>query len=150
MDGGRTRHPWPPAGVRGWHDLTRYPDARLIPGLPLFRWDAPLFFANAELFHDRVLDAVAAAKQPVRWVVVGAEPISSVDVTAADVVQDLNALLEKEGIELFFAELKDPVKDKLKRFGLFTELGAHTFFATISEAVDTYVEEFGVKWEEAE
>ena len=68
-------------GVKGYHDITRYPDARRIPGLVLFRWDAPLFFANAELFHDRVLEAVAASPTPVRWVVVAAEPVTSVDVT---------------------------------------------------------------------
>jgi high affinity sulfate transporter 1 len=133
-------------GVRGWHDITRYPTARRIPGLVLFRWDAPLFFANAELFHDRVLDAVAAAPQPVRRVVVGAEPITSVDVTAADLLEELNTKLEQAGVELCFAELKDPVKDKLKRFGLFTALGENTFFSTISEAVDIYVEEFKVEW----
>ena len=54
-------------GVKGYHDIKRYPDARLIPGLVLFRWDAPLFFANAELFHERVLDAVAESPTPVRW-----------------------------------------------------------------------------------
>src|SRR5262245_22009299 len=70
--------------VKGYHDITRYPQARLIPGLVLLRWDAPLFFANAELFHDRVLDAVERAPQPVRWLVVAAEPVTSVDVTAAD------------------------------------------------------------------
>ena len=72
--------------VKGYHDITRYPEARLIPGLVLFRWDAPLFFANAELFHERVLDAVASSPTPVRWLVVAAEPVTSVDVTAADVV----------------------------------------------------------------
>ena len=73
--------------VKGYHDITRYPDARLIPGLVLFRWDAPLFFANAELFHERVLDAVASSPTPVRWLVVAAEPVTSVDVTAADVAR---------------------------------------------------------------
>ena len=58
-------------GVKGYHDITRYPEARLVPGLVLFRWDAPLFFANAELFRERVLDAVAASPTPVRWLVVG-------------------------------------------------------------------------------
>ena len=72
--------------VRGYHDITRYPQARRIPGLVLFRWDAPLFFANAELFHDRALDAVADSPTPVRWLVVAAEPVTSVDVTAADVI----------------------------------------------------------------
>ena len=76
--------------VKGYHDITRYPDARLIPGLVLFRWDAPLFFANAELFHERVLDAVASSPTPVRWVVVAAEPVTSVDVTAADMVAELD------------------------------------------------------------
>ena len=72
--------------VKGYHDITRYPEARLIPGLVLFRWDAPLFFANAELFHERVLDAVARSPTPVRWLVVAAEPVTSIDVTAADVL----------------------------------------------------------------
>ncbi|HEY0800728.1 MAG TPA: SulP family inorganic anion transporter, partial [Steroidobacteraceae bacterium] len=106
--------------IKGYHDITRYPEARLIPGLVLFRWDAPLFFANAELFHERVLDAVANSPTPVRWLVVAAEPVTSVDVTAADAVCELDDTLHAAGIELCFAEMKDPVKDKLKRFGLFT------------------------------
>ena len=110
-------------GVKGYHDITRYPDARRIPGLVLFRWDAPLFFANAELFHDRVLDAVASSPTPVRWLVVAAEPVTSVDVTAADMLAELDDTLHAAGIELCFAEMKDPVKDKLKRFGLFARLG---------------------------
>jgi MFS superfamily sulfate permease-like transporter len=64
-------------GVKGYHDITRYPDARQIPGLVLFRWDAPLFFANAEFFKEPVLDAVAKSPAPVHWVVVAAEPVTS-------------------------------------------------------------------------
>jgi high affinity sulfate transporter 1 len=124
--------------IKGYHDLNRYPDARLIPGLVLFRWDAPLFFANAELFHQRTLDAVANSPTAVRWLVVAAEPVTSVDVTAADVVSELDDTLHAAGIELCFAEMKDPVKDKLKRFGLFARLGEQTFFATIDEAVSAY------------
>jgi MFS superfamily sulfate permease-like transporter len=105
-------------GVKGYHDITRYPDARQIPGLILFRWDAPLFFANAELFKDRVLEAVARSATPVNWLVVAAEPVTSVDVTAVDALAELDKTLHENGIELCFAELKDPVKDKLKRFGL--------------------------------
>jgi high affinity sulfate transporter 1 len=126
------------AGIKGYHDITRYPEARLIPGLVLFRWDAPLFFANAELFNKRVLDAVASSPTPVRWLVVAAEPVTSVDVTAADAVCELDDTLHAAGIELCFAEMKDPVKDKLKRFGLFTRLGEQTFFATLGEAVSAY------------
>ena len=125
--------------VRGFHDITRHPEARLIPGLVLFRWDAPLFFANAELFHQRVLDAVASSPTPVQWVVVAAEPVTSVDVTAADVVHELDEALQAEGVALCFAEMKGPVKDKLKRFGLFAHLGEERFFATIGEAVDAYL-----------
>ena len=124
--------------VKGYHDITRYPEARLIPGLVLFRWDAPLFFANAELFHQRTLDAVTNSPTPVRWLVVAAEPVTSVDVTAADVLSELDDALHAAGIELCFAEMKDPVKDKLKRFGLFARLGEQTFFTTIDEAVIAY------------
>ncbi len=132
--------------VKGYHDIARYPEARLVPGLVLFRWDAPLFFANAELFHERVLDAVANSPTPVRWLVVTAEPVTSVDVTAADAVCELDDTLHAAGIELCFAEMKDPVKDKLKRFGLFTRLGEQTFFATIDEAVSTYRATHPVEW----
>jgi MFS superfamily sulfate permease-like transporter len=125
-------------GIRGYHDIARYPDARLIPGLVLFRWDAPLFFANAELFKERALDALAAAPTPVRWLVVAAEPVTSVDVTAADALSELNDALRNIGVKLAFAELKDPVKDKLKRFGIFDQFGGEFFFATIGAAVDAY------------
>jgi hypothetical protein len=76
-----------------------------VPGLVLFRWDAPLFFANAKLFRDRVLEAVAGSPTPVRWLV-----------------------------------------DKLKRFGLFSRLGAQRFFATLGEAVSCYLESASVAW----
>jgi high affinity sulfate transporter 1 len=124
--------------VKGYHDIERYPEARLIPGLVLFRWDAPLFFANAELFNERILRAVASSPTQVRWLVVAAEPVTSVDVTAADVVCELDDTLQKAGIELCFAEMKDPVTDKLKRFGLFTRFGEQMFFATLEEAVSAY------------
>ncbi|MDM0075640.1 sulfate permease [Variovorax sp. J2P1-59] len=132
--------------VKGYHDITRYPDARLIPGLVLFRWDAPLFFANAELFQDRVLNAVAASPTPVRWLVVAAEPVTSVDVTSADMLAELDQALHAAGIQLCIAEMKDPVKDKLKRFGLFARLGEAAFFPTIGAAVGHYLETHPVEW----
>lgn len=135
-------------GVKGYHDITRYPDARQIPGLVLFRWDAPLFFANAEFFRERILDAVAKSPTPVRWLVVAAEPVTSVDVSAGDTVAELDETLYAQGIELCFAELKDPVKDKLKRFGLFSQLGEQYFFPTIGAAVSSYLEIHDVEWED--
>jgi high affinity sulfate transporter 1 len=133
-------------GVKGYHDITRYPNARLIPGLVLFRWDAPLFFANAELFHDRVLDAIARSPTPARWVAVAAEPVTSVDVTAGDMLIELQERLQASGATLCFAEMKDPVKDKLKRFGLYTRIGEDRFFATLGEAVAAYLERHDVEW----
>jgi high affinity sulfate transporter 1 len=124
--------------VEGYHDITRYPDARVIPGLVLFRWDAPLFFANAEFFHDRVLAAIARSPTPVRWLVVTAEPVTSIDVTSADAICELDDALQVMGVEMCFAEMKDPVKDKLKRFGLLERFGEQRFFATIEEAVNNY------------
>ena len=137
-------------GVKGYHDITRYPDARRIPGLVLFRWDAPLFFANAEFFKERALDAVAKSPTPVRWLVVAAEPVTSVDVTAADMLAELDETLHEKGIEFCFAELKDPVKDKLKRFGLFKQLGENAFFPTLGAAVAHYLNMHDVEWEDWE
>ena len=137
-------------GIKGYHDITRYPDARRVPGLVLFRWDAPLFFANAELFKDRVLDAVAASPTPVRWVVVAAEPVTSVDVTAADILAELAQALTGAGIEFCFAELKDPVKDKLKRFGLFAQFGEDAFFPTVGSAVTGCLDSYAVDWDRDE
>ena len=133
-------------GLRGYHDIKRYPGARLIPGLVLLRWDAPLFFANAELFHQRVLEAVAQSPTPVRRIIVTAEPVTSIDVTSADVLAELEQTLRASGIELQFAEMKDPVKDKLKRFEMFETFGAASFHPTIGAAVDAYLEEHSVDW----
>lgn len=127
-----------PADIEGYHDITRHPEARRIAGLVLFRWDAPLFFANAELFRERVLAAVAESPTPVRCVVVAAAPVTSVDVTAADALTELDEVFLARGIELRFAELKDPVKDKLRRFGLFDRFDETRFFPTIEAAVSHY------------
>jgi high affinity sulfate transporter 1 len=128
-----------PAEVEGYHDITRYPEARRIPGLVLFRWDAPLFFANAELFRQRVLAAVAESPTPVRRVVVAAAPVTSIDVTAADALIELDEALRQRNIELQFAELKDPVKDKLRKFELSQETLEARLFPTIEAAVSTHL-----------
>jgi len=133
-------------GIRGYHDITRYPAARRIPGLVLFRWAAPLFFANAELFHQRLLDAIAESPTPVRRIIITAEPVTSIDVTSADMLAELEHSLTESGVELRFAEMKDPVKDKLKRFGLFDRFGAANFYPTIGSAVDAYLEQHAVDW----
>ena len=131
-------------GIRGYHDTERYPNARLVPGLVLFRWDAPLFFANAEMFQACVRRAVAASPTTARRIVVAAEPVTSIDVTSADMLAELEQSLRENDVELRFAEMKDPVKDKLKRFELFDRFGA--FYPTIGAAVDAYVQDHRVDW----
>jgi MFS superfamily sulfate permease-like transporter len=133
-------------GLKGYHDITRHPEAKRIPGLVLFRWDAPLFFANAEIFHEHVLQAVAEAPTPTKWVVVAAEPVTDIDITAADALSELDDELQRAGIELCFAEMKGPAKDRLKHYGLFTKLGADLFFPTLGQAVDRYLEAHQVEW----
>ena len=131
--------------LKGYHDISRHPGARLIPGLVLFRWDAPLFFANAEFFQDRVRAAIASSPTPVRWLVVAAEPVTSIDVTSADALAELDDTLTAAGIQMCFAEMKDPVKEKLKRFELLPRFGERPFFATIEEAVDAFFASGGVR-----
>jgi high affinity sulfate transporter 1 len=133
-------------GIRGYHDVTRYPAARRVPGLVLFRWGAPLFFANAELFHQRVQEAIAESPTQVRRIIITAEPVTDVDVTSADMLAELEHSLTESGIELRFAEMKDPVKDKLKRFELLERFDATNFYPTIGSAVDAYLEEHAVDW----
>jgi MFS superfamily sulfate permease-like transporter len=85
-----------------------------------------------------VLQVVDESPTPVRWVVVAAEPVTSVDVTAADMLAELDQRLQDAGIELCFAEMKGPVKDKLRRFGLFARFGREAFHPTVDEAVRAY------------
>jgi len=133
-------------GIRGYHDISRHPNARLVPGLVLFRWDAPLFFANAELFQICILESVAGSPTPVRRIIITAEPVTSVDVTSADMLTELTETLRSAGIELRFAEVKDPVKDKLKRLEVLEHLDDNAFQPTIGAAVDAYIEEHSVNW----
>jgi high affinity sulfate transporter 1 len=133
-------------GLKGYHDILRHPEARQIPGLVLFRWDAPLFFANAAVFEERVQQAIAVAPTPTKWVVVAAEPVTDVDITAADMLAELDQKLHQAGMDLCFAEMKGPVKDRLKRYGLFNSFGNENFFPTIGQAVDRYLDVHKVNW----
>jgi high affinity sulfate transporter 1 len=133
-------------GIKGYHDVSRHPEARHIPGLVIFRWDAPLFFANAETFCEQVWQAVMTAPTTTRWVLVAAEPVTDIDLTAADAIAELDKTLCEAHIELCFAEMKGPTKDRLKRYGLFTKIGKDDFFPTIGQAVDMYLEVNKVEW----
>ena len=130
--------------LKGYHDIDRHPSARLIPGLLLYRFDAPLFFANAGYFR-RVRHLITDAT-PVRWVVVADEPITDIDTTAAATLHELLEELHQEHVTLAFAELKRPVKDRLQRYGLFDAVGADRFFPTVGTAVDGYITATGTTW----
>ncbi|MBK6697950.1 MAG: sulfate permease [Myxococcales bacterium] len=132
--------------VKGYHDLKRYPDAKQVPGLVLYRWDAPLFFANADMFRARILDAVDDSATTVKWVVVAAEPITDVDTTAAEMIEELDKELATRNVELAFAELKDPVKDRLQRYGLQKRIGHEFFFPTVGAAVKAFLAKNDVGW----
>jgi len=135
-------------GIKGYHDVSRHPEARRIPGLVIFRWDAPLFFANAETFCERVMQSVVTAPTMTNWVLVAAEPVTDIDITAADAIAELDKTLCQAGIELCFAEMKGPTKDRLKRYGIFNTLGKENFFPTIGQAVDAYLEINKVEWKD--
>ena len=136
--------------LKGYHDTIRHPEGRQVPGLLLFRFDAPLFFANAEVFRDALHRALAAERRPVRTIVLASEPITDVDSTAAEVLGDIDAELEREGIELAFAEVKGPVKDKLRLYGLIEKVGEQRFYPTIGLAVRAHVDEHDVDWRDWE
>ena len=127
-----------PAGVAGYHDITRNPDAVLIPGLLILRWDAPLFFANANLFRDMVRQRLAEATPTPRWVLLAAEPITDVDTTAAEVLADLDEELNADDVHLAFAELKGPVKETIEHYGLLETIDRRRFFSTLDVAVDAF------------
>ncbi|MET0828393.1 MAG: SulP family inorganic anion transporter, partial [Microbacterium sp.] len=102
-------------GLRGYHDLSRYPEGKRIPGIVIVRFDAPLFFANGAVFDDYVRSRVAAAGPGVTSVILAAEPITDIDTTAMDELIELDDYLAKHGIRLILAEMKDPVVDVLRR-----------------------------------
>ncbi|WP_080424867.1 SulP family inorganic anion transporter [Burkholderia ubonensis] len=126
-------------GVRGYHDIARHPDAKRTLGLVLFRWDAPLFYANVEIFCEHLHAAVSRAPSPVTRVVVAAEPVTDIDVSAADRLVALGGELGERGIVLSFAEVKGPVKDRLRAYGLFDSFGQSNFFPTVTDAVAHHV-----------
>jgi high affinity sulfate transporter 1 len=138
------------AGTKGYHDTTRHPEARQIPGLIIYRFDSPLFFANADHFRDHIRELVAYADPPVRWVVVAAEPITDIDTTAAEMLITLDEELSAAGVQLAFAELKGHVRDRLRAYGLADRFTDDRFFPTLGTTVRTYLAVTGVEWSDWE
>ena len=135
-------------GLPGYHDLRSYPDAEVPPGLVVFRFDAPLFFANARTFRDQIR-RLASADPPPTWIIVAAEPITDIDTTAADMLEDLDQRINAAGVSLVFAEMKDPVRRKIERYELTRTIDPSHFFPTVAAAVDAYRRETGIGSETA-
>jgi MFS superfamily sulfate permease-like transporter len=129
-------------GMPGLHDTELHPDAEEVPGLVVFRFDAPLFFANTRTFRDQIRRLAAAEPRP-EWIVIAAEPLTDVDTTAADMLEDLDEELNAAGTSLVFAELKDPVRAKLERYELIGPLNPDHFFPTLDAALDAFRERSG-------
>ncbi|MEB0201279.1 SulP family inorganic anion transporter [Cryobacterium sp. MDB1-18-2] len=123
-------------GLRGYHDLSRHPEGERLPGIVIVRFDAPLFFANGGIFDDYVRATVSAAGADVRTVILAAEPITDIDTTAVDELLELDEFLQKRGATLVFAEMKGPVKDVLRRYGLGKRFPPERFADTVGAAVD--------------
>jgi len=132
-------------GLAGYHDVHSYPEAQQLPGLVIYRFDGPLFFANAKTFRDEIR-RMARADPPPRWILIAAEPMTDVDTTASDVLEDLDEALNADGISLVFAELKDPVRRKIERYGLTRTIDPRHFYPTIESAVAAFRQETGAEW----
>lgn len=123
-------------GIRGYHDLSRHPEGERLPGIVIVRFDAPLFFANGGIFDDFVRATVTAAGSDVRTVILAAEPITDIDTTAVEELLELDDFLASRGATLIFAEMKGPVKDHLRDYGLSRRFPPERFARTVGEAVD--------------
>jgi len=132
-------------GLAGLHDTASYPDAELLPGLVVYRFDAPLIFANARMFGETVR-AMAKDRPGLRWVVIAAQPVTDVDTTASDMLQELDTWLNERGVSLVLAEMKDPVREKIERYELTRTIDPAHFFPTLDDAVSAYVRQTGADW----
>ena len=131
--------------LAGYHDTGVYPNADLLPGLVIFRFDSPLFFANANTFRDQALALADTDPRP-QWILVAAEPITDIDTTAADMLEDLDIRLNEKGVSLVFAEMKSRVHDRVERYELTGTINPEHFYPTISEAVRAYQRHTGAEW----
>jgi high affinity sulfate transporter 1 len=133
------------SGLRGYHDSRFTPTTHHMPGMVIYRFDAPLFFANARSFEEQVRHLARTRPRP-RWIVVASEPITDVDTTAAEMLESLDLELNAEGINLVFAELKTPVRHKIEHYGLTKTINPDHIFDTITQAVDSFRAETGADW----
>lgn len=133
-------------GLHGLHDSASYPEADVLPGLTVLRFDAPLIFANSRIFGEQVRELVTS-RPDLKWVIVAAEPITDVDTTAADMLGQLDNWLTERRVLLVFAEMKDPVRAKVERYELGRTLDSERFYPTLDDAVTRFIEVTGAAWQ---
>jgi MFS superfamily sulfate permease-like transporter len=126
-------------GVAGYHDLERHPEAEVIPGLLIVRYDAPLFFANAPDFGRRLQEMLRASDRPVHRVLVVGNAVTDIDSTGAEILDHVLVDLESKGLAFAFAGLKGPVKDRLRAYGLYERIGDDNFFPNTISAVESHL-----------
>ena len=136
-------------GIPGYHDVRSYPTAEQLPGCRIFRFDAPVIFANARTFREQIQE-LARSDPPPKWIIIAAEPITDVDTTAGAMLEDLDVALNETGISLVFAELKDPVRNRVNRYELTRVIDSAHFFPTLDAAVTAFREETGTQWSRIE
>ena len=134
------RRSWWPHGVvlgrepgHGWHNVERSKDSEQVPGVVVYRWEAPLFFANAGLFRQQLRSIVR--EQDVRWIVLQCEAVTDIDVTAAEMLERLDKQLNEQGVHLAFVELRHRLQELLQRYGLFETLEKEHVYSTIDAAI---------------
>jgi SulP family sulfate permease len=127
-------------GMAGMHDVDDYPQARTVPGLLVYRYDSPLFFANAQNFHRRALASVDEQTEPVHWFLLNTEANVEVDITALDAVDRLRQELTRRGIVFALARVKQDLLDQLEAYGLAEAVGRELIFPTLPTAVAAYRE----------
>ncbi|MGB2925778.1 MAG: sulfate permease [Limnothrix sp.] len=125
-------------GLAGWHDIEDWENISTIPGLVLYRYDAPICFANIENFKQRAMAAIATETEPVEWFVLNAEATAEVDITAADMLAELHQELKDQGITFALARVKQDLYGQLRRSGLLEVIGIDYIFPTLQTAVNDF------------
>jgi high affinity sulfate transporter 1 len=135
------RRSWWPHGTElgrvagsGWHSLRTWDGATEVPGIVVFRWEAPLIFANSGLFRRQLRSLVA--EKHARWVVLECEAVTDIDVTAAAMLEALDQQLNEQGVHLAFVELRSRLQDLVLRYGLFETLDRDHFYPTVEAALE--------------
>jgi len=127
------------AHLDGWHSVEAYPEAEQVPGVVVYRWEAPLFFANAGIFRQEVRRLVRRRRP--RWIVLQCEAITDIDVTAADMLERLDRELNAQGVSIAFVELLSRLQDLVLRYGLLETLDREHFYPSVKSALEAIAAE---------